>query len=193
MTAARQWGPLVVLALAWAVLASCGGREAETVTVAEAGTESTAATTAPTTTATAPETTTTARSEWCLERDAGKWTETEVEEYDPSPLNAEKAETQRRLDRTLANETQQANTLYDNLLEVHADDPARQADLQESRQSLLRTIRAQHDNAVDQVNSRYVRLHREAKARHDARQMDLAELAELELRNELQRYELECQ
>ena len=57
----------------------------------------------------------------------------------------------------------------------------------------LEPFAPQHDDAVAQINSRYVRLHREARAGHDARQMDLAELAELERRNELQRYELECQ
>ena len=192
MKAARQLGSLIVLGLVWGVLASCGGAGTETAAEPEAETALTT-TTVPTTTTTAPETTTTARSEWCLERDAGRWTQRGLEEYDPSPLDAEKADIQRRLDRLLAQQIQEANTLFGNSLEIHADDPALKVEIEESRQRAIRQIRANYNNAVAELDSNFARLHREAKADHDAHQMELAELAELELRNELQRYELECQ
>ena len=54
-------------------------------------------------------------------------------------------------------------------------------------------IRANYLNVFAQLNTDFARLHREAKWDHDARQIELAEIAELELRNETLRYELECQ
>ena len=122
-----------------------------------------------------------------------RWTQRELGEYDPSPLDAEKAAIQRQLDLSLAQQIQEANTMFGNMLETHADNPAIQADVEESRQMAISMIRANYLNAVSQLDSRYARLHREGKAEHDARQRGLAELAALELRNELQRYELECQ
>ena len=193
MRAARQLGSLIVLGLVWGVLASCGGSETETAAGHETDTESTTTWTAPPTTITVPETTTTARSEWCLERDAGRWTQREPEEYDPSPQDAEKADIQRRLDRLLAQQIQEANTMFGNMLETYADNPALQAGIEDARQRAIRGIRSNYNNAVSHLDSRYARLHREGKAEHDARQRELAELAALELRNELQRYELECQ
>ena len=207
---------MIVVGLVWGVLASCGGAEtaiepenetaptttaAPTTTIAAPETALTGRAetaiepeneTAPTTTA-APTTTIAARSEWCLERDAGGWTQREPEPYDPSPLEAWMADTQRLLDQELAQQIQQANTVYSNMIERNANRPDIQANIEETRLRAMRMIRANHNDAVTQLYSRYARLHREAKADHDALQIELTELAELELRNELQRYELECQ
>ena len=153
----------MVLGLAWGVLASCGGDETETATKPETETESTTtatAATAPTTTVTVPETTITARSEWCLERDAGRWTEREPEDYDPSFLDAEKAAIQRHLDLLLAQQLQEANTIFDNfLLRTRAGEPAIQADseadIEESRQRAISGIRAK---LQQQFRSAWLRL-----------------------------------
>ena len=109
------------------------------------------------------------------------------------PLNAEKARKQRELERIHAQYAQAQNDSSDRSLEIYADDPEFHAEIESARRNGLAMLRANHNNALAQLDALYVRLHREAGAEHDARQRDIAELAELELRNELQRYELECQ
>lgn len=168
------------------VVAACG---AEPVVVTAAAPSTTVV--AVTTTAT---TTTVPRSEWCLERDAGAWTEPpEPRPYDRAPLEAEKAERQRRLDRTLAQQLGQTDVMFNNMAETHADDPEFLAEIDDSHRSTRATIQAQHREAVAQLEARYERLHREARQSHVVRQERAAELAAREFRNELQRYELECQ
>ena len=114
------------------------------------------------------------------------------EPYDPSPLDAEKARKRREFERILAQHTQAANDSYDSSIQ-RSDNPAVQAEIENARQNALAMMRANHRDALAQLDALYTRLHREARAEHDARQRDMAELAELEFSNELQRYELECQ
>lgn len=93
-------------------------------------------TTVPSTTAAATTTTTmtAARSQWCLERDAGAWTEPPTPQpYDPAPLEAEKAEILRRLERATAQSLREADAAYDNMAETWADDPATLAEVEDAR------------------------------------------------------------
>ena len=76
------------------------------------------------------------------------------------------------------------------MAETHADDPTILASIEASRRSTRHTIRAHYNSAVALLEANFARLHREARQDHDARQ---TEFAAMELRNEMLRYELECQ
>ena len=151
-----------------------------------------ATTTEATTTIAAPTTTTVPRSQWCLDRDDSQWPEHHPEPYDPAPVDAEKATILRRLDRSLEQQIGQANAAFGNMAENRADDPASLAEVEQARQSTIRQIRAAYRDAAAELESRLAREHREARADHDTRERERAELAALELRNEMMRYELEC-
>lgn len=134
-----------------------------------------------------------ARSQWCLDRDSGQWPEYHSEPYDPGPLEAEKATIQQRLNLALEEELGTTVRMFGILQENRADDPALQAEIEASKQSTLRDIRAIHNDAVAELERRFVRAHREAREAHDTAERERAELAALEFRNEMMRYELECQ
>ncbi len=181
--------PRLIAVMTWVVIVSACATQPTTTTTSDTPTTTITATT----TTTAATTTTAKRSVWCNNRDAGLWPQHEPTPYDPAPLNADKAAIVKRLSLSLDRNIGQTNTAFDNMAEIHADDPAILTEVEQARQSTIRQIRALHRDAVAELESRFAREHREARADHDTRERERAELAALELRNEMMRYEIECQ
>ena len=176
--------PATAAAALLALVVGCG-------TVVETA-PATAPTTTPATTSQAPATTSEPRSVWCNNRDAGLWPRYDPEPYDPSFLDAEKAAIQRRLDATLADSLETADRIYAHDAETYADDPDTLTELEDSHRRLRSQMRADHRSVVADLERRFAQEHRQARAVHDAAERDRAELAALQLSNEMKRYELEC-
>lgn len=171
------------------IAAGCGA-PSETVTATIPA--STTATAPTTTTPPAPTTTAVQRSVWCNNRGAGLWPNHEPTPYDPAPLDTDKATILKRLDRSLEQQIGQANAMYDNMADTYADDPAILTEVEQGHRSLIAQIRAAYRTTAADVEARFAREHREARAAHDAHERQRAELAAAKLSNEIKRYEIEC-